>query len=66
MHTLFRHLDNAAEEDGDTTLTDDSELCHNPQKEVKQKMARNLFRDSYIVKLYCIHVIPLYGYVMLI
>ena len=32
MHTLFRHLDNAAEEDGDTTLTDDSEAMSQPPK----------------------------------
>ena len=41
-------------------------LCQPPTKEDKKEMVRNVLRDSDIVKLYCIHVIPLYGHVTLI
>ena len=37
-----------------------------PTKEVKKGIVRNIFRDSGIVKLYFIHVILLYGFVVLI
>ena len=35
-------------------------------KEVKKEIVRNVFRDSDTIKLYCIHVIPLYGSVIII
>ena len=37
-----------------------------PQKKANKEMVRNIFRDSDIVNFYCIHVILLYGSVMLI
>ena len=66
MHFLFHHWNNTAEEDGYITLTYDTEALSTPPKEVKKKMVINVRKYSDIVKLHCIHVIPLYASVILI
>ena len=66
MHILFHHWNNTAEEDGYITLTYDTEALSTPPKEVKKKMVRNVRKYSDIVKLHCIHIIPLYASVILI
>ena len=66
MHLLFHHWNKTAAEDVDITLTDGSASMSTPTKEVKKGIVRNIFRDSGIVKLYFIHVILLYGFVVLI
>ena len=49
MHHLFHNWNNNAEEDGDITLTDDSEAISPPPKKSEERYGENFYADAMII-----------------